>query len=190
MSVAPFPTTVAAGEVLCWHCAEIADKIVRIPVNENGKKLLYGYFCSFPCAKRYCIDGGGCRRHELSRSLLALTATAGCADIKTAPPRIALKKFGGPLTVGEFRTGSSSGRQVAQVVRGDHIPAGMALLKTDVSTDGRQRQDGLFHEFVRRHRFQLRNKSVNSETKEKTIKKSKKTKGTLRGFFSKPSTKK
>jgi len=179
MSLVGFPGGDKLEKVACWHCTGSVEtaKAVRIPVDEGRGKHLYGFFCSFPCAKRFCIDDG-CRRHELSRCILGLTVSAGCTDIGLAPPRIALRKFGGPLTSAEFKAAARD--SIVQVVSGRHMQ--MALKNNKVNeSPGRQRQDGLFHEFMRKHRFQLHNDGKKHERRPPRRKRA--SKGTLRGFF-------
>lgn len=175
------------GAMMCWHCTEEMQKSgepIRIPV----KNELYGYFCSFPCAKRFCIDDG-CRPHDLLKALVALTVSAGGRDICPAPPRIALKKFGGLLSIDDFRNKS----RVVQVLSGHMRPLPVTMKVTEF-TEEKRRQDGLFHEFLRQQSFNNPAPGKVSLPDPKEVSRGKRSKkfkfkfksaarGTLQGFF-------
>jgi hypothetical protein len=99
---------------LCWHCCcEIADDAKRLPTELNRTRRTYrlhGYFCTWECARAFSIDMGdntgvGARAtvftqmyHELYDELPP--------PVRVAPPRVAQRAFGGPLSPAEFRAES------------------------------------------------------------------------------------
>jgi hypothetical protein len=96
-------------DIACLHCCEYFDTqpfpSVRRYDEVTNTYFVYGIFCSLNCVKAYLIE------HEPSLSTLRLLYfTHMCRNvykihqsIRPAPPRIRLKRFGGDLTVEEFR---------------------------------------------------------------------------------------
>ena len=95
--------------IACFHCCETFDNqpypSVRRLDEATNQYYVYGVFCSLNCVKAYCIE------HEPALSTLRLLYfTHMCRhvynihdSIKPAPPRIRLQKFGGDLTIEQFR---------------------------------------------------------------------------------------
>lgn len=96
---------------LCWHCSHPFEGIaLQFPVRHDDRRNAFkvvGQFCSWPCVKAYNRDTYGLRssindvtiRHYYTRC-------TGRRDlIRSAPPRVALKAFGGHLAIEEFRQG-------------------------------------------------------------------------------------
>lgn len=96
----------------CWWCCHPPPdgKFIHMPFKQHKETKKYqtvGNFCSWECMKAYALSTYSthmagiicmyirCMRNE--RSLL-----------KSAPSRLVLKQFGGPLTIEEFRKGSSN----------------------------------------------------------------------------------
>ena len=100
-------------DVLCWHCCHAFETTpVGIPVDDNPKTYrLLGNFCSFNCAFAWANDDGkhhtdyvaGCRVKNMARRAYNINPE----DIHTAPQRLALRAFGGTLTIEDFRKNSS-----------------------------------------------------------------------------------
>lgn len=95
----------------CWHCRLTFDTIpCSIPWKyDDGKKsfLLKGIFCSWSCAKRFCLDQ---RTYDSSTMVSNLRKLAIChfnhpanKTIIPAPPYTALNLFGGPMSVESYR---------------------------------------------------------------------------------------
>jgi len=100
----------------CWNCSEcfngmpigIPEKIDMVSI-DDVKFYLYGNFCNFACASRYLFD------NEMDDSLwekygylnlLYIKLNDDSNNIKKvmlAPKRILLNKFGGPLSIEEYR---------------------------------------------------------------------------------------
>lgn len=115
----------------CWYCCSpFSTAPVGIPeklINDGTDKWtfqLYGNFCSYNCAARYLNPHGdnpddyasvesnfdlirGDEKSEQMQLLELLCHIETEKDIvdkiKLAPPRLALKRFGGKLTIEEFR---------------------------------------------------------------------------------------
>ena len=111
-------TSHKAGDwVCCWWCCNGFDTpSFSIPSEYNERRdryTLFGIFCSPACGKAYMIKerGGdmGLRAHWFSRLLSRHYKIKGV--VHAAPPRQALRMFGGPMSIEEFRSGSQSVRQ-------------------------------------------------------------------------------
>lgn len=103
--------------VKCWWCCNYFDNHpIPVPCYYNDatdKFKVYGYFCSFNCAKAYIFKKkyyNGFLDPDNSLLLLLyykLTKDGNCWKkrnyIKTAPPKEILKEFGGILTIEEYR---------------------------------------------------------------------------------------
>lgn len=66
-----------------------------------------GLFCSFPCCKAYLVANGFKGKYKNSFSLLTLLHIKLYGEINiipSAPPRELLEKWGGPLTIEEYRS--------------------------------------------------------------------------------------
>ena len=92
---------------LCWWCChEIPGDIFEFPYKyTNNTFYLCGQFCSWSCIKAHNINSRsymvGARVDLIS--LYRLKTTGELNPITSAPPRFALKAFGGTLTIEEFR---------------------------------------------------------------------------------------
>ena len=95
-------------DVCCWHCTEPFDgSPIGIPlqIKADGRVVCDGNFCSYSCALTHIFDSGSSHREFRTKQLLTQVARElhGIVDIVPAPPRLSLRKFGGPLSVDEFR---------------------------------------------------------------------------------------
>jgi hypothetical protein len=93
----------------CLHCCEGFDNMpIPLPRHYDERKNLYyvyGVFCSVNCAKAYVIEhetGITTKRmmylNHMLRFVFKVTTPA-----KPAPPRLRLARFGGDLTIDQFR---------------------------------------------------------------------------------------
>lgn len=119
-------------DIHCWWCTEAFSCMpCSIPVSRtNGVFQCKGVFCSWECAKAFlikdpmysCVDRGG---------WLLLLAKRVCGPqvtgITAAPPRQALKKFGGSLTIEQFRG------QAPRPAASGAVPMAMAPLPVQAS---------------------------------------------------------
>jgi len=93
----------------CWWCSySFEGHPFFIPGKyENGKYHVFGNFCGFNCAMSYNInmnDGDVWTRHSLIKKIWNdANDLDNSNDIRPSPPRETLKKYGGHLTIDEFR---------------------------------------------------------------------------------------
>lgn len=91
-----------------WCCHKFDTAPVGIPVKySNGKFFVTGCFCSLECATAHNLSGKESIDEIWERNNLTnfLSKTIGYKDmIKPAPNRLALKCFGGHLSIEEFRS--------------------------------------------------------------------------------------
>lgn len=101
---APWPTTT---DIACWHCTEpFTTQPIGIPVECGEQEILCdGNFCSYSCALAYIFHSRASHREYNAKQLLCQVAREvhGIANVRPAPPMLLLDKFGGPLTIDEFR---------------------------------------------------------------------------------------
>ena len=97
--------------IVCWHCSHQFDTLpIPLPVSYdsfNKTFNVYGNYCSLSCVKRAILEQKNTAISSYSLSLLQKMAfeVYGFDDhIVTAPPKEALKMFGGFLTIDKFRT--------------------------------------------------------------------------------------
>lgn len=95
-------------DICCfWCCHEFDTRPVFIPIKYEHLKEKFrvkGCFCSFNCCLSYMNSNIKYRgkRYLLGHMYKIFTGNK-IFDIEPAPPREALKKFGGHLTINEFR---------------------------------------------------------------------------------------
>ena len=108
-------------DIACLNCCHAFEgPPAGMPVRYDDKTdtfQLWGNFCSFSCCKRYILDSRRSDRGHLVDNLALLTIKAHkenvrmraapkrYAGIPTAPPKTALRMFGGGLTIEDFRRG-------------------------------------------------------------------------------------
>lgn len=79
--------------------------MLHMPIYLNqttGEYTVYGNFCSLECMKAYNAHNNDSYKHNRF-SLITKMYNLYNTDIQLAPPREALKCFGGNLTINEFR---------------------------------------------------------------------------------------
>lgn len=92
-------------DVLCWWCCHKFDGIPRFmptkydPVRQRFR--VTGNFCSWPCVRSYMEDEKRITHTLLLKLVWIIHGKR--YDINKAPPRSALKAFGGKMTIDEFR---------------------------------------------------------------------------------------
>ena len=94
-------------DISCWWCCHQFDTFpVCAPFKYDIKSKVFkvkGCFCSFNCAKAY-IDTDRMIRDKSLLNLLKKILTEDISyNIKKALPREILKKFGGPMSIQEYR---------------------------------------------------------------------------------------
>jgi hypothetical protein len=102
------------NELFCWWCCHSFDSVpIGIPLNYNSKInkfITKGIFCSFGCMQAYKKNENIICSDDLIRYLYKKLTGITVLDkdyLKCAPPRIVLKRFGGIMTIEEFREASS-----------------------------------------------------------------------------------
>lgn len=103
----------ASTDVWCWHCCHPFDTApLPMPTGYDDRRDVFhvmGTFCSWGCVKAF--NRGDSRTHiqSVNSNLITLfhMKTVGkLAGIRSAPPRLALKAFGGHMDIEEFRAAS------------------------------------------------------------------------------------
>lgn len=100
-------------DICCWWCCHVFETIpLGMPIHYEHSVKKYrtrGIFCSFSCMKSY-HDENRLKYYPLIMSLYSqITGEFNLKNCKinNAPPRCALKMFGGQLTISEFRKATS-----------------------------------------------------------------------------------
>lgn len=88
-----------------WCCEEFDNEPYGIPMSKQGDTFqMFGNFCSPQCAAAYIFDQNDNTNELWERySLLNFLYGSATDKINVALPRLALKKFGGPFTIDEWK---------------------------------------------------------------------------------------
>jgi hypothetical protein len=98
-------------DIACWWCTYKFETLpCFIPERYNNNNFdnnfyVFGCFCSFSCAMAYNLELNDykiCDRNSLIKKLYC-TITGKNDDIPIAPPKEILQKYGGILTIEEYR---------------------------------------------------------------------------------------
>jgi hypothetical protein len=110
-----------------WCCHTFETPPVILPIRDQGEYIqVMGNYCSPECAMAYLFDmrqDSYARWEQLS---LLNRLYADATQIRPAPPRAALKLFGGPMSIEEYRAFVRKGKLRVDV----HIPPLVSLLST------------------------------------------------------------
>lgn len=107
-----WPVTTA---VWCWHCCHPFDtRPLPMPTKYDSHRDLFhvmGTFCSWACMKSYNSDSTSYLKNVTAMyiTLFHKRCTGVLRGIRPAPPRVALKAFGGHMSIDEFRGASDRG---------------------------------------------------------------------------------
>lgn len=99
----------ATSSCLCWHCCHsFAGPPLPMPIKYDDRLdefHVVGNFCSWACMKSYNMDSRSYMRHVNATiiSLFHKKCTGKVQGIRPAPPRLALRAFGGHMSIEEFR---------------------------------------------------------------------------------------
>ena len=180
----------------CWYCCHpFATAPVGIPeklINDGTDRWtfqLYGNFCSYNCASRYLNPHGdnlddyasiesnfdlirGDEKSEQMQLLELLCHIETDNDIsdkiKLAPPRLSLKRFGGKLTIEEFRQNFNHHMEY-HVFKSPLVPISYELEEASGGTKQDNKKGSIPIDYSRverayrelsKQREQLKNKSV------------------------------
>ena len=113
----------ATSNAHCWHCRLTFDTVpCSIPCHYDRATNAFsmkGIFCSWSCAKRFCLDQKEYHSSAMvsNMRLLAILHFHHPEDkpIVAAPPYLALELFGGPLSVEAFRKHQSTCSKVSML---------------------------------------------------------------------------
>ena len=95
--------------IVCWHCCHSFDgEGFRLPRSYDPSEKVYhvyGWFCSANCGKAYILEHSTFDRGYQMNVFIRMLRDVYDVDcgITEAPPRIALKMFGGPFDIEDFR---------------------------------------------------------------------------------------
>jgi len=100
-------------DVVCYHCCHKFDTLpIPIPKSYDaysGNFIVHGNFCSLCCAKTYILEKEPSSPHALTLFIkMAHEVYNVYGDIPTAPPREALKMFGGVMDIESFRSNETN----------------------------------------------------------------------------------
>lgn len=98
------------GTIACWHCCEPIDATKTsycVPKSYDAAEgifYVYGHFDSLECAKAHIVehtsfDSG----HQISVFGKMAREVYGVDNVQQAPPRVTLRKFGGPFDIADFK---------------------------------------------------------------------------------------
>lgn len=108
---------------VCWWCTyEIPEENIPVSAptyfNEIRNEFkVHGVFCCFECVKSYLIDKNDSYVDTSLITLLNKRLTGSMTRINCAPPRIALQRFGGTMTINEFREKSAGGLKFVSYIQ-------------------------------------------------------------------------
>ena len=127
------PTTWPLGsDGWCWWCCHpFAGQPHPLPIAWDERRDLFtvcGNFCSWSCVKAYNMHSSSCYKGVRS-NLIAVLRKKACgrlAPVKCAPPRQALRVFGGQLSIEEFRR-MAEGEAVMQLLPEKMVVAPTAM---------------------------------------------------------------
>jgi len=109
-------SVVERTDICCWNCTHpFESKPLSLPVYYNTRTFTYqsiGVFCSYECMKRYNMDRTRSSSQVYKISFYITTLHKKLegvvkTGIKTAPGLDQLKRFGGSLTIDEYRERST-----------------------------------------------------------------------------------
>lgn len=97
------------ADCVCWHCCHPFEgcgfRLPRIFDPSENVYHVYGWYCSANCAKAYILEHSTFDRgYQMNVFVRLLREVYGIDEsITEAPPRMALRMFGGPFDIEAFR---------------------------------------------------------------------------------------
>jgi len=112
------PVIIEKTDIACWWCAHTFDTMPYfIPEKYyHDKYYVYGCFCSLPCTAAYILDNNDYNvwnRYSLLKKLYNLGTTH---HILPAPSNKVFKKFGGNLSIEEYRKNNNTQKKDYRLV--------------------------------------------------------------------------
>lgn len=112
----------------CWWCCHpFEGEEYHMPYKYDDRRNKFnttGVFCSWSCMKALAIDKYGITKGgEICQfiTLMRKRATKNLGGVQSAPNRFALKMFGGPLSIEEFRSTAKDSFPVLQMPNESHV---------------------------------------------------------------------
>ena len=103
-----------------WCCHSFENTPFGIPIKKQGDKYqMFGNFCSAECAASYIFEMSflnDCEKAESYSLLNLLYNEKGMDGIKFAPPKLCLKRFGGRLSIENYRNNLRSQNKSYKVI--------------------------------------------------------------------------
>jgi hypothetical protein len=95
---------------ICWNCCHDFDHQTYYIIDDfvNKNYHIFGNFCSYECSCRYLFDNYQGSELWKKYSLLSMYYDNNSKELKIAPSRFSLKKFGGNLEIDEYRNNFTS----------------------------------------------------------------------------------
>jgi len=110
VSTAPLTPQMSGSDLICWWCVHPLPQFpcFHLPTRYDEKRNRFttvGNFCSWECMKAYALDMNTARSGEIQSfiALMRMKSYGKYMPLHAAPKRIALKVFGGTLSIDEFR---------------------------------------------------------------------------------------
>lgn len=103
-----------SNSVCWWCCHSFVGTSLHCPYKYDDRTKRFsttGHFCSWECMKTYALDRGGPRSGEMQMYIALMRKHSNgnkYTPVRCAPKRVALKMFGGVMSIEEFRDGSSN----------------------------------------------------------------------------------
>jgi len=99
------PTIIENTDIACWWCTYNFDTIPYIIPEKHyqNKYYVYGCFCSLPCAAAHILDNNDYNTGNRFSLLKKLYNLGIAHHILPAPSNKVFKKFGGNLSIEEYR---------------------------------------------------------------------------------------
>jgi hypothetical protein len=137
-----------------WCCHEFDKEPYGIPIKrEKDSIIMFGNFCCPQCAAAYNFDGNNKSEEIWERYSLMNMLYSKKEPIKIALPRLALKKFGGPFTIEEWR--KNNGTKDFKVVMPPIISIIPTLEEITINSDN-SLFNGISNEFIQKTSNDLR----------------------------------
>lgn len=98
----------------CWYCCHpFHTRPLPLPIKYDSHRDTFhvmGTFCSFACMKAYNGESTSYLKHVNANNITLFhkRATGKLRGIKPAPPRVALRVFGGHMSIEEFRAAADT----------------------------------------------------------------------------------
>lgn len=99
-------------DMWCWHCCHPFDtQPLPMPIRHDDARDVFhvmGTFCSWACMKAHNLESASYTKSIIANyiTLFYKRCTKRLQGIRSAPPRQALKVFGGTMSIEEFRAAS------------------------------------------------------------------------------------